>query len=202
MKRSLIALALAAALPMSAQAAGPDYSYAELNYNTISQTILCNGCSVYDGAEGFGLRGSFEFNDDWYVFGAYNDGGSDLASQFSYDSWQLGLGYHTPINDNADWMFELSYNGTQNEILEALTGDDSDNGWRLSAGANGSVSERVNLFGKLNFARGGRDYTVTDQGFSATAGMRLQLTEMWGLVGEVEAGDGYTVSTFGVRANF
>ena len=67
MKRSLIALVLAAAIPFSAQADDKlSYTYIEGNYNYVDA----------DGgaeADGFGVRGSFEFGESgFYGFGGWN----------------------------------------------------------------------------------------------------------------------------------
>ena len=63
MKRSLIALALASLLPLSAQADDKlSYTYVEADY-----------VNVDSDADGFGFRGSFEFGESgFYGFGGYN----------------------------------------------------------------------------------------------------------------------------------
>ena len=63
MKRSLIALALASLLPLSAQADDKlSYTYVEGGY-----------VNVDGDADGFGVRGSFEFGQSgFYGFGGYN----------------------------------------------------------------------------------------------------------------------------------
>src|SRR5690606_13916559 len=95
MKRSIIALALAALLSLSAQADDKlSYTYVEADYVNI------NGDGGAD-ADGFGVRGSFEFADSgFYGFGGYNTVEVDGTS-IDVDSFDLGVGYAHGLSDNA-----------------------------------------------------------------------------------------------------
>src|SRR5690606_16637807 len=81
MKRSLIALSLAALLPLAAQADDKlSYTYIEADY-----------VNVDSDADGFGVRGSFEFgNSGFYGFGAYNWLETDVGS-IDFETSELGF---------------------------------------------------------------------------------------------------------------
>jgi len=82
MKRTLFALALAAVLPMSAQAGELSYSYVQGGYSTASDG--------FNDFNGFGLKGSVAFNDSFYGFASY-DSGSD--NNFGLDQTTIGAGW-------------------------------------------------------------------------------------------------------------
>ena len=96
MKRSLIALSLAALLPLAAQADDKlSYTYVEADYVNID-----------NDADGFGLRGSFEFGDSgFYGFGAYNWIETDVGS-VDIDAGELGFGYAHGLGENLDLIGE------------------------------------------------------------------------------------------------
>src|SRR5687767_13908270 len=127
MKRSLMALALLAALPLSAQAAEG------LSYNFIEADYLRIDIEDADGLdpEGYGLKGSFAFGDKFYGFGSYMAASDDIGGfELEVDQSQLGVGYRHPMNDKADFITELSW---INQSVDADGIDETDaNGGKLS----------------------------------------------------------------------
>ena len=202
MKQALFALAFAAALPMSAQASELSYSFVELDY-------LNSHAALHDGpggpsidSEGYGLRGSFGFADKFYVSGSYAN--SDLdnpASGIDNDKWNVGFGYHQTLNDQADWFAELGYTkiDSNNAVVD-------DHFYDVSFGLRGSLSDRFEGTAKISYNDGadlsGAIYPQYDSAFSVTAGLKYNITEMWGIVGEIEAFEDATDYTVGVRASF
>lgn len=191
MTRSLIALALVAMLPLSAQADDKlSYTYIEGNY------IDINGDS--DG-DGFGVRGSFEFGEsDFYGFGSYQwlevDGASIgvVPTKIDVDFTDIGIGYAHGISPNAALISELAY-------IKADAGGGADaDGYRVSVGLRGSFSDNVEGLIKANHTDGS-DF---DGDFSGTAGLHWKFTQTWGLTGEVEFGDGGEAYLLGLRASF
>ncbi len=182
MKRSLIALSLAALLPLSAQADDKlSYTYVEADY-----------INVDGDADGFGVRGSFEFGQSgFYGFGGYNTVEIDNTS-IDVDSYDLGIGYAHGISDNADLIAELAY---LNSDVDGL--GDAD-GYRASVGLRGSFSENFEGLVKANYVDGDE----FDGDFSGTIGAQYKFNQTWGLVGEVEFADGGESYLFGVRASF
>ncbi len=197
MKRALFALALAAALPMSAQASELSYSFVEVDYLNSSSEIFSS--SNFD-TEGYGVRGSFGFAENFYVSGGYanNDFGFGGADE---DRWNLGFGYHRALYDQADWFVEVGYTDISSfaPVLD-------DNYYDVSIGLRGSISDRFEGIAKLSYNDGadfsGGFYPQYDGAISATVGLQWRINEMWGIVGEIEAYEDDTDYTLGVRASF
>jgi Ax21 family sulfation-dependent quorum factor len=180
MKRALFALALAAALPMSAQASELSYSFVELDYVNID-----------NDADGFGVRGSVGFGDTgFYGLGGYSNVELDNFN-VDVDFYEIGLGYHHPVSDKADVVAELAYQNA--EVLNT-----SADGYRLSGGFRGHLAERFEGLVKLNYVDG----NDVDGDFTGTLGGQFNFNEMWGMTGEVEFANGGQSYLVGVRASF
>ncbi len=182
MKRSLIALALAALLPLSAQADDKlSYTYIEGNY-----------VNVDGDADGYGVRGSVEFGEsNFYGFGSYRAVETDAFS-IDIDYTDIGLGYAHSLSDNADLISEIAY------VNADVDGLGSADGYRASVGLRGSFSDNFEGLIKANFVDG----SDVDGDFSGTLGAQYKFTQTWGLTGEVEFGDGGESYLVGLRASF
>lgn len=181
MKRSLFALALAAALPFSAQAD-----------DKLSNTWIEGDYVNVDGdADGFGVRGSFEFADSgFYGLGGWRSVEID-DTNIDVDNWELGVGYEHDISENLDLLSEVAYNQVDVE------GFDED-GYRVSVGLRGSFTPDFEGLVKANWY----DSDETDGDFTGTLGAQYKFTQTWGVVGEAEFGDGGESYTLGLRASF
>ena len=202
MKRTLFALVLAAALPMSAHASELSYSFVELDYlsSTDAITLGFNGPGL--DTEGYGIRGSFGFGENFYVSGKYSNSDLDVNSAIDADKWAVALGYHRPLYDQADWFAELGYTE-----LQSNNAPFDDNAYNVSIGIRGSISDRFEGIAKMSYNDGanfsGALYPQYNSSFSVTAGLQWRINEMWGIVGEVEAHEDSTTDyTLGVRASF
>lgn len=180
MKRTLFALALAAALPMSAQAAERSYSYVELDY-----------ANVDSDADGFALRGSVNFGEsNFYGLGSYTSVEVDNTN-IDVEGFEIGAGYHHALNDNADLIAEIAYQNV--EVL----GFDAD-GYRVSGGFRGNLADSFEGLVKLNYLDGNN----VDGDFTGTLGAQYKFNDTWGLTGEVEFAEGGESYLVGVRASF
>ncbi|HOZ03826.1 MAG TPA: hypothetical protein PLS60_00405 [Arenimonas sp.] len=196
MKRSLFALALAAALPMSAQASELSYSFVELDYVNSRAEILS---SAFYSTEGYGLRGSYGFAENYYVSGGYTNSDFDVSGSLNEDTWNLGFGYHRALNDQADWIAELGY--TQINSFGPSVLDESY--YTLGFGVRGSMTDNFEGTAKLNYNNGANAYYPQyDGAISAAVGLKWNINDMWGIVGEIEASEDNTDYTVGVRASF
>jgi Ax21 family sulfation-dependent quorum factor len=181
MKRALFALALAAALPMSAQASELSYSFVELDY-----------VNVDGDADGFGLRGAYNFGDsNFYALGSYIAVETD-SFNIDIDSYEIGAGYHYGISENTDLIAELAYVETDVNGLADV------DGYRLSGGFRGNLAESFEGLAKLNYIDG----TDFDGDFTLTLGGQYKFNDTWGMTGEVEFADGGETYLVGVRASF
>jgi hypothetical protein len=210
MKRTLFALALLAALPMSAQAGELSYSFVELDY----------GRQNVDGADidldGFGLKGSVELSDSFYLFGAYQQGNDEVYDlDIDFDTTQAGFGWRHAMSAKADFIAELSWIhqtidigeniplpgppcgcGGGGSFIPNISGEAD--GGRLGVGVRGLLADNFEGWAKANYTDGS-DF---DGDFSGTLGGQVKFGGMWGVTAEAELGGDYDVYTIGVRATF
>lgn len=174
MKKTLLATALVALLPLSANAAERSYTYAEGFYTDAGNSI-----------DGFGVRGSVEFADTgFYALGDYRNFSSRGGDA---DLWELGLGYALNLSDNLDLIAEGAY-----VDLESL------DGYRVSTGLRGNFTENFEGLAKVNY----RNIEGGDGDFTGTIGAQYAFSPTWGVTGEVEFDDGDEIFLVGLRASF
>jgi opacity protein-like surface antigen len=196
MKRALIALALAAALPMSAQASELSYSYFGANWTQL------NSEGSADNENTWQVYGSLDLGDTGFYLHATHQFESDIPHYGHTDSDEAGftvggIGWHHPISDNVDFLAEASY------------GEDNDNGgqtiYRLGVGLRGSFNE--NWEGSLRVAN--YDTEFDGNGLMVNAGVQYKFDDNWGATFDAQFGshapDGETYDTawsLGLRASF
>jgi len=187
MKRTFFALALAAALPMSAQAGEISYNYVQGGYSATS----------VDSADfnGFGLKGSFAFNDSFYGFASY-DSGDD--SSVDFDQTTVGAGWHTA--GDTQWFVEASY--VRNEVDFGGGFNSSDNGYSVGGGVRAKLSDKFELNGKLSYT----DVGDFGDGLGAGVGALLSFNDTWGTYAAYDYSDrdnsNLDTWSLGVRASF
>jgi hypothetical protein len=147
--------------------------------------------------DGFGLKGSFAFGDQFYGFGSYLRGSDTVSgTDVDVDQTQLGLGYRHGVSDSADFIGELSWIN-QGVDIEGLGNDDA-HGGRLSAGFRGELANNFEGYVKANYTDGG-DFSGD---FSGTLGAQVKFNPTWGVTGEAEFGGDADIYMLGVRASF
>jgi hypothetical protein len=205
MKRSLFALALAAILPVSAQAAeGLSFTYVEADYVSTD---------AFDtDMKGFGLKGNAAFHENWYgtaswsraskgdVDFGYIEGPVDL----DFEQASIGIGFTTDIGKNVAFLAELAYLGysLEAEIPSIGTDDERFDGYRATAGVRALLGEKFELEGKAHYA----DLEYIDGSFGAEINGTFHINDTWGV------GAGFATQDFdgddanqwhvGVRASF
>lgn len=185
MKKSLFALALAVALPLSAQAADKplSYTYVEGNYQRLDH-----------GVDGIGLRGSFNFGDSgFYGLAGYSWLGSDDET-FDDDEVkgsEVGLGYHHGLSDKTDLLGEVAYRSLKNDAYRI-------DGGRASVGVRSAFSDRIEGIAKVNYY----DASDYDGDVTGTVGGQYKFNDTWGATAEAEFGNGDKAWLVGVRASF
>jgi Ax21 family sulfation-dependent quorum factor len=184
MKKTLFALAMAAALPFAAQAQdqGLSYTWAEADYVDLD-----------GGADGWGLRGSYNFGDTgFYAFGGYSwlnadDGIIDVDAEAD----ELGIGYHHSIAGNTDLIGELAYKKLDADSYRV-------DGLRTSVGVRSAMTKNFEGFVKANYY----DASDYDGDVTGTVGAQFKFSPMWGITGEAEFGNGDQAYLVGLRASF
>jgi len=187
MKRTLFALALAAALPMSAQAGDLSYNYIQGGYSAANVDGLDGG--------GFGIKGSFAFNDSFYAFGSY-DTSDDSGIDFNQTS--IGAGWHTA--GDTQWFVEASYVNNEVDFGGGFSNDDD--GYAIAGGVRAKLNDKFELNGNLNY----KDVGDFGDGIGAGIGALLSFNDTWGAYASYDYSDrgSFDVDTWGVgiRASF
>ena len=183
--KTLFALALASALPLSAQA--DDKS---LSYNWLEADYL----NLDHGTDGWGLRGQVDFGKSGlYGLGGYNRVKADagLGGNVTIKGNELGLGYHHAVADKTDLIAELAYQNADADVVRI-------DGLRSSVGVRSAFNNKLEGIAKLNY------YDLSDYNgdVTGTVGAQYKLNQNWGVTGEAEVGHGDQAYMLGVRASF
>ena len=167
---------------------GFDYSYVELGY-------VKSELDDFDvDGDGLGLRGSYEFTENFHAFAAYTD--QDFDFDVSATTLEVGAGFAWPVNPNMDIVGTVSY--IQGEIDVPSFGDFEDDGFAFGAGLRARVIEKLELTGGLkyvNFDAAGNDTTLG-------AGARYFFTNMFAAGVDVNFDDDGTTWMLGGRLSF
>ena len=204
-KRSLFALALAAALPVSAQAAddGLSFTYVEADYINADVSDL--------DLDGFGVRGNVGFHENWYATGSFartSDGDVDVGlpetADFDLERSTIGIGFHTAIGNRVHFLAEAAYvnYGFENEIPSIGTADENYDGYRGTAGIRALLGPKFELEGKAHYTH----VDELDGGFGAEVNGVFHVNSTWGIAAGFERQDfdGGDLDEWkiGVRASF
>lgn len=187
MKRTLFALVLAAALPMSAQAGEISYNYIQGGYSSAD----------LDGGnfDGFGVKGSVGFNDSFYGFASYETGED---SNIDLNQTIVGAGWHT--SGDTQWFVEAAY--VNNEIDYGSGFNFDDDGYSVAGGVRAAVSDKFELNAELNYT----DVGDFGDGFGAGVGALFSFNDTWGIYASYDYSDrsDFDLNTWGlgVRASF
>lgn len=183
MKRALFAMALAAALPLSAHAAeGPT----ELSYTYFEADYVAADVIGVDSMDGIALRGSASFGKNWYATGSWTrvskgdvDLGYTVPVDVDFDQFVLGIGWHTPISDNAAFIAEAAYLRDTLEVENNSVGsaDDGFDGYRLTAGLRGKLGARFEGEVKAHWS----DLQDIDGGFGGEINGLFSINKTWGI---------------------
>lgn len=220
MKKRFVLAALLAAAPFAASAQALSYTFVEGGYGKVD-------VDGFDGTSGDELdvdggygRGSVRLADNLSLFGQYSKAsGKDVwasnsgghHTKYDLELGELGLGYHHPISDRVDLIAEVAAVNVAAKVTReerpffgdmtpysVVELDDSSTAARVSVGMRGAFSEQLEGWAKAGFIGD----TVYDGGFTGAAGLQFRLTPTWGIVGEVEVADAWTLLRVGVRASF
>lgn len=209
LKRSLVALAIAAAMPLSAQAADFDYNYFEAGY---SQQDSGYGNSR---GNGYTIAGSVGFAENFYVSADYRDTGESYEwsggyynYDYDYKFWNVNFGYHRSLNENNDLIAEVGYGSWEedyeyfyNYTTPWFSGHNEDEGARFAIGLRTAIGDKWETVAKLGRQAGGDDYF---EGYTtAELGVMYKINPTWGVRLDTKmVNDWETHYTLAVRASF
>ena len=150
MKKAMIAVAALAA-SSAALADGPGWTFVDLGY--------IRADSVVDEADGFQLRGSYEFATKWHARLAYVDG-EDGSVNGDFDGYELIVGAHPAITDNTDLVWEIGLFDFEDDF------NNSTDGYILSTGIRSMITDNTELNGMVSFSDGDADSGSISADFS------------------------------------
>ncbi len=182
---AMVGTLLLAAAPLAAQAEDMSYSYVDLGWLS---TDIDNGPT----ADGFGLRGSIGFAENFFAFAEYSN---QQVSGVDVDQYAVGLGGRFGISENVDLVGRAGY-----IQADASSGGFSidDDGYLVSAGIRGRVADGFELEGHVIH----RDFGGGSDDTSVAVGGRYFFTENFAVGAEYEMADDANTILAGVRFAF
>ena len=183
--KTMLGSLLLAALPLASQAEGMSYSYVEADYVDVDIDDAPSG-------DGFGVRGSVGFMDNWFAFADYVDASVDVVD---IESISVGVGGHYPVASNLDAVGRIGY--TEVDLSAPGFASVSDDGYLLSLGLRGQMSQFE--------AEGHIVYTDLSDGGDETAfevAGRWNFTEMFSAGISYRIGDDANYLFAGVRLSW
>jgi hypothetical protein len=172
--------------PLAALADDMSYSYVDLAY---VETDISNGPT----ADGFGVRGSIGFAENWLAFAEYT---AQSVQGIDLDTIAVGFGGHYGLAENLDLVGRLGYFEVDANAGGGLNA--SDDGFLFDLGLRGRVGDAVEL-------EGGARYTDLSDGGDDTSlfvGGRFHFNKTWALGAEYQSGDDTSSILAYVRASF
>lgn len=129
--KKLSPYALFASISIGAHAAGFNYNYGQIGFET-------------GDVEGLALTGSFNINKDMFVLGRFIDGDIEIGrfNDLDYSEFSVGAGYHMSINKQTDAVFTLSLHDIEVE-------NNDDTGILLSAGVRHMINQQIEVAGNI-----------------------------------------------------
>lgn len=201
LKKSLIALSLAAALPFAAHAAeGVSYDYVEGGY-------VRTDIDVDDGVgnaetDGWSIGGSAAVADNFHLFGNYQD---QQIEGLDWDLYQFnaGVGYNHEISPKADLVTRVGYLRTG---LDTASGNVHMSGYNVEAGVRGAFTPNFEAYAMAGYEDPDRFSNISlaraTHGFYGRVGAQVKFSPRWGLTGDVKFADGDTQLFLGPRLSF
>lgn len=187
MKNASVVLSglMLAAASVATQAQDMSYSYVDVGY-------VESDVDDAPSADGFGVRGSAAFAENWFVFGEYSS--QDLGPA-EIDQFAVGFGGRYGLTQEMDLVGRVGY--VDGEASAGPFTIDVD-GYLLSVGLRGQIGEGFELEGRIDHVDLGDDGDDTS---IAIAG-RYFFTEMFAIGAELSSSDDVDTIFAGVRFSF
>ncbi len=191
MYKKLLGIALIFAFT-SAVADDLSYNFVELGYMKAELDDDLAGFDV-DG-DGFGIRGSFEINEAFFVALNYSALGFDFGVDL--DQLSAGVGYHGAMSNGTDFFAVLSY--LRAEVSASGFGSADEDGFGATVGVRGMLTDKVELNGRIGYA----DLGDGADGTSFGAGALYSFTDAFALGFDIEIDEDVTLYGLGGRFYF
>jgi hypothetical protein len=187
---------LLAVAPLASFAEGMSYSYVDLNW--VNLDADSDALGVSESADGLGLSGSIGFGESFFGFVDYRTVEGDIfGTDFDIEQTSVGLGGHYAISDGADLVGRIGY--TQLDASVSGFGSEDVDGFLLSAGVRGQLTESFELEGHVIYTDLGDD---GGDDTSLAVDARYFFTGNFALDAGYEAGDDLDIWHVGFRYAF
>lgn len=149
-KKALIigAISSIASFSLNAEETALSYTYAGIGYET--------GDIADIDFSGFGIYGSKALNESFFLTGSYLSIESDdqftdglVTDDIEATGFNIGVGFHTPINSTVDFVSTLSYSDAEVEFADI---SEDGNGYVLAAGVRALPSDVLELSAFIDYA--------------------------------------------------
>ena len=149
-KKALIvgAISSIASFSLTAEEAALSYTYVGVGYET------GDIADIY--TSGFGIYGSKALNDSFFLEGSYHSIESDdqftdgfVTDDIEATGFNIGIGFHTPINPTVDFVSTLSYSDVEVEFADE---SEDGNGYIIAAGVRAMPSDVLELSAFIDYA--------------------------------------------------
>ncbi|MCL6619139.1 diffusible signal factor-reguated Ax21 faimly protein [Thermomonas hydrothermalis] len=168
MKRQVIALALAAALPLAAQAADG------ITYNYVQGGYVYSDVKGPD-ADGWGLNGSVAVHPNFHLIAEYNN--QDVKhSSAGFEQSRIGGGYNTAIGKNTDFVADIAY-----DVTKVKHGGPKAEGYSVETGVRSLLMPNVEGYAKVGYM----DTNKTSGEAFGRLGANVMFNQNWGLNADV-----------------
>lgn len=169
----------------------------ELSYSFVEVDYI-DGDILGESADGFGIAGSFELGDVFFLGGSYQDSEIDDFGT-DVELLRLGVGLHGAISKNLDWVASLDY---ANIDVSATTGSmsvsDDESGYILDLGIRGLVGDAA----EYSFAIIQSDVSESDTGFRVGGRYHFGDSNVSAGLDYVQYGSDWDQLELGVRYQF
>ena len=184
MKRTILFAAIAAAFVPGVVLADMNYTGVEVNYLDLDV-----GDSVSVNGDGFEFAGSWELNDQFHLFGSWQDQSLDFG--IDGRTLELGGGWNHGFSDTLDFVGTLS-------LLDTEIEDFSDDGLALGGGIRSRLGESFELDAGLKYVD--LDESGSDTGISV--GARYYFNDSMALGASLDSYDNADTLRLGFRWEF
>lgn len=184
MKKSLIALAVLAAVPFGLAAQ-------ELNYNFVEAGYLQSNINGAADPDGWGVGASAALGSNFQMFGNWSNQ-EYQHSGVDFDRWRIGFGYRHGLAANVDLLARMAY-----EKLDFGYGYDLD-GYSAEMGVRAAMGKHFEgwALGGHSDARGGNG------DFYGRLGGQYKFNRQWGISAEARFENGMDTVFVGPRLSF
>jgi hypothetical protein len=168
-----------------------------ISYNLLEVGYVSNEIDAFglDGS-GFGLSGSFEFNERVFGFASIVDADYDQGSDLSTTAVSVGVGFAWPLGSTVDLVSGVAYEQVRLHVDGG--GSATEKGFSLNTGLRGRLGESMELSGGVKYI----DFGDGLDDFTLGAGGRYYFTPAFAAGIDVSDNDDGTAWMVSLRYDF